>query len=47
MTTAGLDAIECLSVMEDHHTEPIIKVLSKTFDSLASRKALGSDGIPP
>lgn len=47
VTTAALDAIECLPVMEELYTEPTIEELNKAIDSLASGKAPGSDGISP
>ena len=47
VTTAALDAIECLPVMEELDTEPTIEELSKAINSLAAGKAPGSDGIPP
>ncbi|XP_063598208.1 uncharacterized protein LOC134774742 [Penaeus indicus] len=47
VTSAALDAIKGLPVLEELDTEPIIEDLSKTIDSLASGKAPGSDGIPP
>ena len=47
VTTAALDAIECLPVMEELDTEPTTEELNKTINSLASGKAPGSDGIPP
>ena len=43
VTSAALDAIECLPTMEELNTEPTVEELSKAIDSLA----LGSDGIPP
>jgi len=47
VTTAALDAIECMPVMEELDTEPTTEELNKTINSLASGKAPGSDGIPP
>ena len=43
VTSAALDAIECLPTMEELNTEPTVEELSTAIDSLA----LGSDGIPP
>ena len=40
MTTAALDAIECLPVMEELDNEPTIEELSKAIDGLASRESL-------
>ena len=47
VTSAALDAIECLPTMEELDTEPTVEELSKAIDSLAAGKAPGSDGIPP
>ena len=47
VTSAALDAIECLATMEELDTEPTVEELSKAIDSLAAGKAPGSDGIPP
>ncbi|XP_063595337.1 uncharacterized protein LOC134772300 [Penaeus indicus] len=47
VTSAALNAIERLPVLEELDTEPTIEDLSKAIDSLASEKAPGSDGIPP
>ena len=42
VTSAALDASECLPTMEELDTEPTVEELSKAID-----KAPGSDGIPP
>lgn len=47
MTTAALDAIECLPAMEKLDTEPNIEKFSKAIDSLVFKKVPGSDEIPP
>ncbi|PFX21385.1 Craniofacial development protein 2 [Stylophora pistillata] len=47
VTTSALHAIKCLPVMGELDSEPPIDELSKAINSLASRKAPGSDGIPP
>ena len=47
VTSAALDAIECLPTIEEFDTEPTVEDLSKAIDSLAAGKASGSDGIPP
>ena len=47
VTTAALEAIECLPAMEKLDTEPIIEKFSKAIDSLVFKKGPGSDGIPP
>ena len=47
VTSAALDAFECLPTMEELDTEPTVEELSKAIDSLAAGKAPGSDGIPP
>ena len=47
VTSSALDAIKCLPVMEELDNEPTNDELSKAINSLASRKAPGSDGIPP
>ena len=47
VTSAALDAIECLPTMEELDTEPTVEELSKATDSLATGKAPGRDGIPP
>ena len=47
VTSAALDATECLPTMEELDTEPTVEDLSKAIDSLAAGKAPGSDGIPP
>ena len=47
MSPAALDAIECMSVMEELDAESTIYELSKAIDSLAAGKAPGSDSIPP
>jgi len=45
--TVALDAIECLTVMDELDTEPTTEELNKAINSLASRKAPGSDRITP
>ena len=47
VTSSALDAIKCLPVMEELDNEPTNDELNKAINSLASRKAPGSDGIPP
>ena len=47
MSPSALDAVECLSTMEELDTEPTLEELSKAIDSLFSGKAPGSDRIPP
>ena len=47
MSPSALGAVECLPTMEELDTEPTLEELRKAIDSLASGKALGSDGIPP
>ena len=47
MSPAALDAIECMSVMEELDAESTIYELSKAIDSLAAGKAPGSDSILP
>ena len=47
VTTSALDNIKCLPVIGERDNEPIIDELSKAINNLASRKAPGSDGIPP
>ena len=47
VTTSALDAIKCLPVMGELDNEPTTDELSKAINNLASRKAPGSDGIPP
>ena len=44
--TSALEAVECLPTMEKLVTEPTLEELSKAIGSLASGKALDSDGIP-
>ena len=45
--TSALDVIKCLPVMGEVDNEPTTDELSKAINSLASRKAPGSDGVPP
>ena len=45
--TSSLDNIKCLPVIGELDNEPTIDELSKAINNLASRKAPGSDGIPP
>ena len=47
VTTAALDAIDCVPAIEELDIEPTIEKLNKAINSLASGKAPGSDGIPP
>ena len=47
VSPAALDAIECLSTMDELDSEPLVEELSKAIDSLASCKAPGNDGISP
>ena len=47
VSPSALDAVECLTTMEELDTEPTLEEFSKAIDSLASGKAPGSDGIPP
>ena len=47
VSSAALDAIECMLVIEELDAEPTIDELSKAIDSLAAGKAPGSDSIPP
>lgn len=44
---SALDAIESMPVMDELDTEPSINELKKAIDSLAMRKAPGTDNIPP
>ena len=43
---AALGVIECLTTMDELDSEPSVEELSEAFDSLASGKAPGNDGIP-
>lgn len=45
VTTAALDAIECLPVMEELDTEPTTEELNKAINSMASPQA--TTGSPP
>ena len=47
VTTSALDGIKCLNDMGEFDNEPIIDELSKAINTLSSRKAPGSNGIPP
>ena len=47
VSPSALDAVECLSIMEELNLEPTLEELSKAINSLASGKAPGSDGTPP
>jgi len=47
VSPTALAAIECLPVMEELYSEPIVEELSKAIDSLASGKVPGSNGISP
>ncbi|XP_048729748.2 uncharacterized protein LOC125647101 [Ostrea edulis] len=47
VTPTALDAIKCLSVMEELDVEPTMDKLSKAINSLAAGKAQGNESIPP
>ena len=46
VSPSALDAMDCLFTIDELDAEPMVEDLSKAIDSLASDKALGSDGIP-
>ena len=47
MSTAAIDAIECLPTMDELDSEPLVEELYNAIHLLASGKAPGNDRIPP
>ena len=47
VSPSALDAVECLLTVEELDTKSTLEELSKAINRLASRKAPGSDRIPP
>ena len=42
----ALMAIESLSIMDEHDSEPTLEDINQAMDQLSSGKAPGNDGIP-